>query len=162
MEFEYDVKKNFPYQPKWNIYVNYLLGLSLLLYGCTIFFLDNESGSSLRSAFGVFIILGGILNILMGLRKNKPIVKEGSQYLKIEDGKILWKLSPVHNNKTVLFREIKNIKFLQEEIYIETTDRTEHCIPIKKVVNDEKRNEFIGLLQKWYSNNSYTFQKNKP
>ena len=82
--------------------------------------------------------MGGFLQIIFGLNKNIPFIKEGNQYLKIENENIYWKLSPFQKVKKIAFKNVRRIKIFNDEIFIETIDRIEHYLPIKKIRNQEK------------------------
>lgn len=147
LKFEYDFIKDFV-KPKWReSFINVFAGISLSLFGVSQILLFYNQGNKNYLTIGILILLGGLCSFLLALIGNKPLLKEGQYFLRIDNQKVYSKLGKFVTTDEVTFDEIKKIDIREREIIFGLKNGTEVRVDIKKIQNENKRTEFVNIVK---------------
>jgi len=151
LQYQYDSTIDFKGpDKKTKFMISIHSGIMLLCAG--IYFAKYMFKSQETFDFVIFLIclISAIISLVYILNDYKPIAPKGkSNYLKIEDQKIVYK---AYRNKLteIVIQNVQYIRFEEQDVRFVFQNGNEEYLPLSFIQNQEKRKELELLLKKMF------------
>jgi len=146
--YHYDLVGDFQRPSRFILILSAIGAVGALVYGLYQILTYEDMRRTLDLVSGIVLLIGSLFALWAILRGNKPLLREGQVYLKIENGILAYKKNALQKTQTVdLNDDVRRLYIGSSEVILGLDKGKEIFIEIQRISRKEKRTEFLNLMQ---------------